>query len=201
MKAAIFKTAQKLILASGSPRRKAFFEDLGLTFTVMTAKIDETPRATETPENFVIRLAREKAEAVARHCPDSWVVGADTTVVLGEKILGKPDDRKEALQMLLDLSGKWHEVWTGYCIYKKDRDELLQKAVVTEVCFDDLTKDLCRSYVMTSEPLDKAGAYGIQGQGGALVKAIRGSYSNVVGLPLAEMTRDMLSLGIIRTAH
>lgn len=192
-----FRTACPLILASGSPRRKDFLAGLGLDFTVLVADIDESFRPGEKPAVFVERLAREKAEAVGTEAGDAWVLAADTVVVIDDHILGKPRDAAEAGRMLLRLGGRAHQVWTGFCLYRQGEGVAASRAVCTEVRFMPLTPAVCAAYVRTGEPMDKAGAYGIQGKGCFLVEEVRGSYTNVVGLPLAEVIEEMLRLAII----
>lgn len=192
----MFKTNGQLILASGSPRRRRFLEGLGLDFTVAVADVPEVPRDGELPADFVRRLAKDKAAAVGVDYPEAWVLGADTVVVLDNVILGKPRDPDDALAMLTRLAGRSHEVWTGFTICRGS-SEVVSLAVRTEVRFVKPDQDVLAAYVATGEPLDKAGAYGIQGQGGALVARIDGSYSNVVGLPLAELIEQLLELGAI----
>ena len=193
-----FITLEKLILASASPRRADFFHELGLKFTVRAAEIDEATRPDEPPAAFVQRLAREKARKIAEENQGAWIVGADTVVVLDNKILGKPDSSGQAKEMLRQLSGRRHDVWTGFALCGPGKE--ISQAVVTRVYFRRLSGELIRSYVMTGEPLDKAGSYGIQGQGAFLVDKIEGSYSNVVGLPLAQLVSRLLELKIIAPA-
>lgn len=190
-----FRTQERLILASGSPRRRDFLAELGLVFEVSVTDIDETSQAGEQPVDFVARLAREKGQAVDQ--PDAWVLGADTVVVVDGDILGKPGDEDEACAMLMLLSGRWHEVWTGFSLCRQATGELCTKTVCTKVRFMPLTPELCRAYVRTGEPLDKAGAYGIQGKGCFLVSEISGSYTNVVGLPMAEVLDALLRHKVI----
>ncbi|MFA7348982.1 MAG: Maf family protein [Desulfurivibrionaceae bacterium] len=190
-----FRTEARLILASGSPRRRDFLAELGLAFEVVVADIDETPRPGETPVDFVARLSREKAQAV--DIPGAWVLAADTAVVVDGEILGKPGDEAEAAGMLMRLSGRWHEVWTGFSLCRRATGEQCTKTVCTKVRFLELTPELCRAYVRTGEPLDKAGAYGIQGKGCFLVPEISGSYTNVVGLPMAEVLETLLHYKVI----
>lgn len=190
-----FRTQERLILASGSPRRRDFLAELGLVFEVSVTDIDETSQAGEQPVDFVARLAREKGQAVDQ--PDAWVLGADTVVVVDGDILGKPGDEDEACAMLMLLSGRWHEVWTGFSLCRQATGELCTKTVCTKVRFIPLTPELCRAYVRTGEPLDKAGAYGIQGKGCFLVPEISGSYTNVVGLPMAEVLDALLRHKVI----
>ncbi len=191
-----FVCLQPLILASGSPRRQAFLRDLGITFSVEVPDTDETPAAGEAPEAFALRAAADKAGAVAGKHPDHWVLAADTIVVLGERILGKPRDEDHARKMLLLLSGRTHRVITGFCLQRGDRPAS-QRAVCTEVEFGAFSEEIAAAYVATGEPLDKAGSYGIQGRGGFLVESIRGSYTNVVGLPMAETVGELLRFGVI----
>ena len=193
-----FVTAQRLILASSSPRRARFFRDLGFDFEVRSAEIDEAVREGESPADFVQRLAGEKAAIISKSNPAAWVVGADTCVVLEGRILGKPDSPADAGRMLEMLSGRWHEVWTGFAIHNQKTSCHVQQAALTRVLFRELTPDLIRSYILTGEPMDKAGSYGIQGKGGFLVRKIEGSCSNVIGLPLSEVVEEMLRLDVIR---
>lgn len=196
----MFQTIAPLILASGSPRRRKFLTDLGLAFTVASADLDETIHPGELPGELVCRLAAEKAATVAVDHPEAWVIGADTVVVLGREILGKPVDPAEALAMLKRLAGRTHEVWTGVSILRWQDRSCRTFAVCTEVTFAEVAESVLAAYVATGEPLDKAGAYGIQGQGVFLVSSINGSYSNVVGLPLPELLGQLLDLEIIRPA-
>ncbi|MBU2537179.1 MAG: septum formation inhibitor Maf [Proteobacteria bacterium] len=186
---------ERLILASGSPRRRDFLTELGFAFEVLVTDIDEIPQAGEQPVDFVARLAREKSQAVDQ--PGAWVLGADTVVVVDGEILGKPTDEDEACAMLMLLSGRWHEVWTGFSLSRQTTGELYTKTVCTKVRFMPLTPELCRAYVRTGEPLDKAGAYGIQGKGCFLVSEINGSYTNVVGLPMTEVLDALLHHKVI----
>jgi septum formation protein len=177
-----------LVLASGSPRRRAFLESLGLRFEAVGAEVDEAPREREQPAEYVIRIASEKARAVAGARPGALILAADTTVVLDGAPLGKPADAADARRMLRGLSGREHAVLTAVVLAGAAAD---QRVVSTAVRFRELTETEISWYVATGEPMDKAGAYAIQGIGGCLVREIRGSHSNVVGLPLAE-TLEML---------
>ena len=192
----MFKNNGQLVLASGSPRRQRFLEELGLDFTVAVADVDEVLRAGESPPAFVSRLAQEKAAAIAVAHPEAWVIGADTVVVVADEILGKPADPADALAMLSRLVGRSHEVWTGFAIIRST-SVVVTRAVRTEVTFVSASADVLAVYVASGEPLDKAGSYGIQGCGGLLVERIDGSYSNVVGLPMAELVEDLLNLKAI----
>ena len=192
-----FRTQAQLILASGSPRRRDFLAELGIAFEVRVTDIDETPQTGEQPVDFVARLSREKAQAVEQAGAEAWVLAADTAVVVDGEILGKPGDEAEACAMLMRLSGRWHEVWTGFSLCCQATAELCTKTVCTRVRFLTLTPELCRAYVRTGEPLDKAGAYGIQGKGCFLVPEISGSYTNVVGLPMTEVLETLLHYKVI----
>lgn len=172
-----------LVLASASPRRRELLSQLGLTFTVSAADIDETPHPVEEAGAYVLRLAREKARAVAARHPGAWVLAADTTVALGPELLGKPRDAGEARAMLSRLSGRTHEVHTGVALAGRHEEALV---VRTRVTFRTLSPGEMAWYADTGEPLDKAGAYAVQGKGGFLVAAVEGSPTNVIGLPLGE---------------
>jgi septum formation protein len=176
----------KLILASASPRRRELLAQAGFTFDVITADIPELRKPGEDPIRFVTRLAREKAEAVAEcHSipPDTMVLGADTIVLVDDEVLGKPNDVADAARMLRLLSGRSHQVITGLCVLKGR--ERQRAAEVTFVRFNTLSDQEIEDYIATGEPLDKAGAYAIQGRAGRWVPRIHGCYFNVVGLPLA----------------
>ncbi|MEW6501795.1 MAG: Maf family protein [Thermodesulfobacteriota bacterium] len=190
-----FHTVAELVLASASPRRQRFLHELGLDFVVQPADVDETLKPGELPAVFVRRLAEEKARAVAETRPGAWVLAADTIVEVEGEILGKPSDAADAVRLLKLLRNRWHAVWTGFCLM---RGKAVMTGVVrSEVRFGDFPDAVCAAYVATGEPLDKAGAYGIQGKGAFLVREIKGSYSNVVGLPLHEVVDALMAQGII----
>ena len=191
------KTVGKLILASASPRRKSLMQELGLDFEIIEAQVEENPAAGESPWEFVMRAASDKAAAVSRENVGYWVLGADTVVVHGGKILGKPRDAKEALSVLQTLAGNNHQVHTGFCVMNGIEKISVSRVVSTEVSFYPFSRDIAAAYVATGEPLDKAGAYGIQGSGGFLVEKINGSYSNVVGLPLVEVIEELLRYEVV----
>jgi len=170
-----------LVLASASPRRRALLEQLGIPLRIDPAHLDENVRAGEPAERYVLRLAREKAEAVQVRHPNVRVLAADTSVVLDGEVLGKPATTDEALEMLRRLSGRRHQVMTAVAV--AGAGERLVTAGVTFALADDAA---LRWYVSTGEPMDKAGAYAVQGIGGFLVERIEGSHSAVVGLPLVE---------------
>ncbi|HZN92358.1 MAG TPA: Maf family protein [Myxococcales bacterium] len=173
----------KLVLASASPRRKALLAGLGLSFETVAPGVDEAVREGEAPLTYVLRVARAKAVAGARLQPGAVVLAADTAVVLDGAILGKPAGEAEAKHMVRSLSGRRHSVWTGVAL---DGAARASAVVETVVWFRELSEAEIAWYASTGEPLDKAGAYAIQGAGGMLVQRIEGSASNVVGLPLAE---------------
>ncbi len=193
----MFITKKPLLLASGSPRRQQYFQELGLDFTICIADIDEHLRLGEVPRDFVMRMASEKAQSVMKKHPRSWVVAADTIVSMGERIMGKPKDSEDALAMLMELSGKEHLVMTGICLGNSSMEMKTLDTTVSKVEFTHFSKEIARSYISTGESLDKAGAYGIQGKGAFLVRSLIGSYSNVVGLPLAEIVRLLIEYNII----
>jgi len=188
----IFSNTEKIILASGSPRRKAYLTEMGLSFRVVPASIEEKCALRETPVHYIRRLAQEKALCVAAKYPDCWIVSADTVVCLGNLLLEKPSDKEDAVKTLMSLSGHEHIVRTALCLHHSGKSVLKICSVNTRVIFWDFTKDVAKSYVDSGEPMDKAGSYGIQGMGAFLVREIHGSYSNVVGLPLYEFI-EMLS--------
>lgn len=193
----MFITQGSLVLASNSPRRREYFRDLGLTFAVHSADIDERVDGEEDPDAFVRRMAREKAVAVRHLFPESWIVAADTVVCLGRTIMGKPINTEEAVAMLMSLAGREHIVRTGYCLACAKENVLVVGSVATSVWFSDFSSEVAMAYAATGEPFDKAGGYGIQGKGAFLVEKIEGSYSNVVGMPLYEVLREMLQRGVI----
>ncbi len=178
-----------VVLASASPRRRELLKTAGIAFRVQVSDADERIEPGLSPAEVVMSLARQKAAAVAADCPDETVIGADTVVVFGETILGKPADEADAFRMLRMLSGETHSVYTGVCILRSGAEDCFN--VCTRVTFYPLTDAQIRAYVATGEPMDKAGAYGIQGRGCTLVKEICGDYFNVVGLPVAEVCRRL----------
>jgi septum formation protein len=180
-----------LTLASQSPRRRELLAGLGIALEVRPAQTDETPRLGEAPRAYVARVAREKARAVG----GAVVLGADTTVALGPAIFGKPEDDADAGRMLRALAGTSHEVLTAVCVRTGAGAEH-EAVVATEVAFAPLSDEEIAWYVATGEPRDKAGAYAIQGAAGAFVKAVVGSVSNVIGLPLAETLALLRAAGL-----
>lgn len=187
----------KLILASASPRRSELLTQLGVEFSCMAADIDESRLPHEKPEDYVRRVASQKVQVVAQaHSGRAYaVLGADTSVVLDDDVLGKPVDHFEGLAMLARLNGRPHSVLTAICL-SLPCGESYCEVVETRVEFMQLNRQQCEAYLATDEPWDKAGGYAIQGLAGAFVKSIEGSYSNVVGLPLSETWRLLSSHGI-----
>lgn len=176
---------KRFILASNSPRRKEILTDAGFNIEIIPSTFEENISG-KTPDQTVKDFAYSKAKEVFGRLNDSSavVLGADTVVSFDGLILGKPKDEKDAVKMLTGLSGKVHQVWTGYCIYSKEK--VIVDAVKTDVIFNDLSSSKIEEYVATGKPMDKAGAYGIQ-DGFDLVKGYNGSYYNVVGLPIEEI--------------
>jgi septum formation protein len=187
------KPSPLLHLASSSPRRQEILTALGLDFTVKAAEVEECRLSDESPEEMVLRLATAKACA-AEVKTTRFVIGSDTAVVLDGDVLGKPRDQDDALTMLLRLSGRRHSVVTGVALLGPDG---VQTALsTTDVFFREISRDEAIAYWQSGEPRDKAGAYGIQGRGGAFVESIKGSYSGVVGLPVYETVRLLQNAGI-----
>lgn len=180
-----------LILASGSPRRKELMAAVGVFFEVIVSDVDETEHPLESPENMVKRLALAKARAVADKNKGRFVLAADTTVALDNRVLGKPTSTDDAKRMLSALSGKQHDVFTAFCVVTPDGTAQVE-SVRTRVGFRTLTNADIARYVATGEPMDKAGGYGIQGRGAACVSDVNGSYTNVVGLPTQQVL-DLLT--------
>jgi len=182
-----------VILASQSPRRLELLEQIGLHPEVHPAHIDETPLSNESPEDYVNRLARSKAESVAQHYTGALVIGSDTSVVIGQQILGKPQSREHFLTMFKRLSGAKHQVMTAVAV--TDGQQTRSEVVVTQVSFYSISENEIERYWLSGEPQDKAGGYGIQGLGALFVKEIQGSYSAVVGLPIAETGKILEKFG------
>ncbi len=202
----MFKTLQPLILASESPRRKRLLLSVGIDFEVHPGSTDESVRPNESaeprksPSEFAKRWACLKAASISHLHPDSWIFGADTIVVLDGRILGKPSDSSEAARMLDILSDRVHEVITGMCLIQPGGKLRRSESVTTRVRFKTLSMGEINAYVRTGEPMDKAGAYGIQGIGAFLVRSVEGSCTNVVGLPLCETIEWLINEGIIEPA-
>ena len=181
-----------LILASRSPRRKELLSVLGLPFSVMAAEIDETPHTGEVPESYVVRIAREKAEAVAQQVSRSLVLSADTIVTIDGEILGKPASTEDAARMLRKLSGRRHVVLTAVCLIDQADRKIHEGIDRTAVWFSPLDENDIRNYIRREDVMDKAGSYAIQGYASVYIPRIEGNYSNVMGLPV-PMVFDLLS--------
>jgi len=194
-------TSTRIILASASPRRRELLAGLGLPFEVIVSGIDEQPWPREMPASYALRNAAEKAREVAQHADgqgDTLIIAADTIVVVDDHILEKPADAAHAVEMLRRLSGRWHEVMTGLCVWHRTRGGFHEQAdaVRTGVRFRDLTEREMADYAASGEPMDKAGAYAIQGGAAGFVAETRGSYTNVVGLPLEALRRMLAGRGL-----
>ena len=177
----------QLVLASGSPRRAEILSSVGWTFTKVIPDIDETERDGESPENYVQRLAEEKAQAVSHQHPDSIILAADTTVVIDEQIIGKPADLDDARRMLTMLSGRWHDVLTGVAVKRDGKIDVGMER--TGVKFSEMSNEEIEYLARMGDPLDKAGAYAVQAQAALFIEQIRGDYWNVVGLPISLVYR------------
>jgi septum formation protein len=186
----------KIILASNSPRRRELLEQIGLTFLVAPADVDESVRDGEAPKDYAERLALDKARAAASRAKEGIVIAADTFVVVGDAIFGKPVDAADARRMLSELSGRGHEVLTGLAVVDAATGRSAVRTSATGVWFRELSDREIAAYVATGEPLDKAGAYGIQERGALLVERIEGCYSNVVGLPLSLLGEMLREFGV-----
>jgi septum formation protein len=187
---------KKLILASASPRRKELLQKIGLKFEVDASNCAEEIDPAALPEELVRRISIDKAKAVASRHQNVVIIAADTIGVIGKKLLGKPHSTAEARKMLGQISGKSHLVITGLTVLDTATDKIITKTVTTKVYIKKLTPLEIDAYVATGEPLDKAGAYGIQGLGAVIVERIEGDYYNVVGLPLFTLTEVLKEFGI-----
>lgn len=192
-----------LVLVSTSPRRISLLGEVKLSIEVTSPTTDETQKKGETPRALVARLAKEKAESARKAAltrfGECMLIAADTIVVApdGRTVMGKPKDQKDAFKMIKALAGKTHTVYTGYCLWNvssKNRDKRVVKVVRSRVKMRNLPSSSIKRYIATGEPLDKAGAYGAQGLGMALIESIEGSYTNVVGLPVTQVLQDLEKL-------
>ena len=188
--------SKPLVLASSSPRRRELLDKTGLKFMVDAAEINEDHGRRMKPAELAKTISLEKAKAVAARHPCSIIIAADTFGVLDGRLLGKPRDADEARDILGMLSGKCHTVVTGFTILDTETGKAVSKAVETKVYFRKLDSEEIKAYVRTGEPLDKAGAYAIQGMGALLVEKIEGDYYNVIGLPLSSLARELKRFGI-----
>lgn len=190
-------TPPPIILASGSPRRKALLARLGLPYTLVTSGVDEHIDPSLDPAALVRELARQKAQVVAATCDEGLIIGADTAVVLGETILGKPVDAADAARMLRLLCSRTHRVISGVAVIDARTSQAAVTSVTTLVRMNSYDEAQITAYVASGEPMDKAGSYAIQGLGGALVAGIEGCYNNVVGFPLCEVAALLTQFGVI----
>ena len=188
----------RLILASESPRRYELLKQVGLDFNVIPSGIEEDYIKGESPRKHVLRLADAKALDVGNQYPDRWVVAADTIVYVDHSILGKPKSLEEAKKMLRRLSGKEHRVLTGFSVQHREKGKRDREAVQTAVRVKKLTQAEMGWYVETGEPFDKAGGYAVQGIGSFMIESIKGSYTNVVGLPIYELIQMLSRLGALK---
>ncbi len=185
------------ILASASPRREELLRSVGLKFKILPASVNEDYIDGETPRQHVGRLSQDKARAVAGKYQEAWVLGADTIVVIDNLILGKPKNKTQARQMLERLSGREHKVFTGFTLARM-ADKITKTTVVqSAVKFKPINTEEMEWYISCDEPYDKAGGYAAQGKGAYFIKAIRGSYTNVIGLPLCEVLEELKKLNAI----
>lgn len=186
-----------LILASGSPRRRHWMEAMRIPFELQAPQVDETPLLDEEPMDLVLRLAELKAEVIAMRNPGRWVMAADTTVAVDHHTLNKPVDAEDAVRMLALLQGRSHQVHTGFCMRKND--QVHSFVDTAQVRFRPMTEAQIRWYVGTREPMDKAGAYAIQGIGALFIEGVEGSFATVMGLPVERMGALFLELGVLRS--
>jgi septum formation protein len=187
-----------LILASASPRRRELLQQAGIVFTVVPSNAAEDVIVGEAPAEYALRVATAKATEVAKNHPGSWVLGADTIVVVNGEILGKPRDHADGRRMLRLLSGRRHEVMTAFVLINENGQRDAGQIVTTTVTFKLLSDAQIQEYLATGEPFDKAGAYAVQGIGSTLVEKVEGSYTNVVGLPIDEVLEALRSVGLCR---
>jgi septum formation protein len=186
----------RFILASASPRRRELLMSINLDFEIIPSHIPEVRGEGESPDEYVARLSREKAAAIAGKFPTDWIIAADTTVLLGDQLLEKPEDAEDAARMLATIAGKTHTVYTGVTLLNLARNWHDTRVAESEVRMLPLDAREIEWYVATGEPLDKAGAYAVQGTGAMFIDSIHGSYTNVVGLPLATLFGMLRKAGI-----
>lgn len=183
----LFGKMAHIVLASSSPRRKELLQQLGLDFEIYSPDIDESVHENELVHHYVERLAREKAQTVLKLFPEAIVIAADTSLGLDGQIIGKPESKNHAFEIWKQLSGRWHDVFSGLCV--ATQQQMLSQVVQTQVEFQHLTTQDMEDYWTTGEPVGKAGGYAIQGIASQYIPQIQGSYSNVVGLPLYEFSQ------------
>lgn len=189
---------KKLVLASASPRRRELLEMLGIDLIIEPSGIDETYRPGEPAREHALRLSLGKARDISGKYPGLWVLGADTIVVVDSEVLGKPEGKKDAREMLLKLSGREHVVITAFALVFRRAGVEYSQAVESRVIFNSLEEDEIQWYLETGEPFDKAGAYAVQGKGAAFIKEICGSHTNVIGLPLSEVVQALRKTGAMK---
>lgn len=187
---------QKVILASGSPRRKELLEKLGIEFIVEPSGYEEDMGMSMSPKDLAKQLSSGKAKDIAQNYTDALVIGADTLIAFSGKVLGKPHTEDKAIETLKELSGREHSVITGYTIIDTKTGKVVSDAIETKVYFRNLTEEEIKAYVATGEPLDKAGSYAIQGKGVLFVDKIEGDYNNVIGLPLTQIALALKDFGV-----
>lgn len=185
------------VLASASPRRQELLNSVGLKFKTRPAHVNEDHIAGENPRQYVKRLALDKALAVACKYPDALVLGADTIVVIDGLILGKPENKNQARRMLTRLSGREHKVFTGFALTGASPQIAKTRVIQSAVQFKTISAEEMQWYISCDEPYDKAGGYAVQGKGAYFIKSIRGSYTNVIGLPLCEVLEELKKLNVI----
>ncbi|BDQ02037.1 MAG: Maf-like protein [Ignavibacterium sp.] len=191
----MIKTALPIYLASKSPRRRKLLKQLNLKFKSLSVDSDELVKPNELPQHSVMRIAKEKMQLARKKIKNGIIITADTIVFLDNKVLGKPRDEKDAFRMLLKLSGRTHQVFSAYCIHNTSTGKTITEFVKTDVTFRKLTNQEIKDYIKTGSPMDKAGAYGIQDDFGAVfVDHINGCYYNVVGLPLSKFYHALLRI-------
>ncbi|HPI92247.1 MAG TPA: Maf family protein [Deltaproteobacteria bacterium] len=184
----------QVLLSSGSPRRKELFSLLGIPFLTKVPNIPEVQFKGETARKFCSRISREKALSMARHYPEALVIGADTVVVVDGRILGKPLDENQAREYLLLLQDNTHDVFTGYTIVCGSHTK--SRVIRTRVSFNPMSQEEISWYIASGEPMDKAGAYAVQGIASMFIAGIQGSYTNVIGLPVSELYEDLKRFGL-----
>ena len=187
----------RLILASASPRRRELLRQTPLQFRVIPSHAEETRLREETPETYVARIAAEKARTVAERHPGFWILAADTIVVLEGRVFGKPTDLDNARQMLTALSGHHHQVMTAFVLLDPAGKATAAEVVTSQVTFKELSESEVTAYLATGEPFDKAGAYAIQGKGRDLIAQVSGSHTNIIGLPMDEVSTALRAVGLL----
>ena len=186
--------SESFILASLSPRREELLRSVGLKFKIIPAHVNEEYLDGESPREHVWRLSHNKAMAIAQKNPGAWVLGADTIVVIDGLILGKPKNKKQAREMLTRLSDRQHNVFTGFTLAQGTTKVYKTKVIQSAVLFKKISPEEMEWYINCDEPYDKAGGYAVQGKGAYFIKSIRGSYTNVIGLPLCEVLEELKKL-------